>query len=307
MIWLRLAAFAILSLAALTAAAQETTRVQFRVNVWDQYGRSVSGLKAGDFRVREKAGERKVVSVTNDDSPASVAILIDISDSITLKLRQTLVRSVWKLISTANSGNEYSILAFGEKVHPVSDWKTPRETVKAKLEELGDLKIDGENTGFFDGFATGVEKAASGSFDRKVLIVYSDGQDNQSDTRFKQLKAAIKRADLLIYCVSITDRRDVGSPEFFQGQAALDELSAIGGGRAFYPGTDSDALEIAQRIADYLKYQYVIEWETIIPPDDTKWRDVDIDAVVADAEGRKMNLRTSSREGYFPEIIRNKK
>lgn len=305
MIKLKIASITILALAAFAVDAQETTRVEFRVNVTDNYGRSVSGLKPENFRVRDNGVERKVLSATSDDAPASVTILIDISDSITLKLRQSLIRSVWKLISTSNSANEYSILAFGEKVYPLSDWKTPRETVKSKLEELGNLKIEGENTGFYDGFAAGVEKTVTGNLDRKVLIVYSDGQDNQSDTRFKKLKTAIKRADLVIYCVSITDQP--GSTAFFQAQADLEELSMIGGGRAFYPLSDAEALEIALRISDYLKYQYVIEWETALPPNDPKWRDVDIDAVVADTKGRKMNLRTAACEGCFPDTVRIKK
>jgi VWFA-related protein len=303
----RIVTFIVIALAVFTVRAQETARVQFRVNVTDKYGRSMSGLKPENFRVRENDSDRKVLSATITDQAASVTILIDVSDSITPKLRQAMIRSASKLITEGNPGNDYAMIAFGVKTYPVADWKTPRETMKAKLEELGNLRIKGEDTGFYDGFSAGVKKASSGTLDRKVLVVYSDGQDNRSEARRKEIKALIKRSDLLIYCVSMTDVSQLGSPDFAEGQAVLDQLAMIGGGRAFFPRTAFEASEIAVRIADYLKFQYTIEWETTLPPADTKWRDVDIDGVVPDDKSGKLTVRILAREGYFPDYVRSVK
>jgi hypothetical protein len=197
-----------IALTVLCAGAQDLRRTSFRVNVTDKYGRSIGGLKPENFRVRVNDAETKVVAANIDEAPASVTILIDISDSITKRRRQWAITSAWKLISVANRNNEYSIIAFGKTVYPIAGWETPRDKIKSKLEELGNLKIGGGNTGLYDGVIAGIEKANSGNFGRKVLVVYSDGVDTASEAEWSNIKSKVRRSDLTVFASRRLIRRN---------------------------------------------------------------------------------------------------
>lgn len=295
MIKMSVAAIAIFALASFAARPQDLSRVEFRVNVTDKQGRSVTRLKAENFRVRENGVEQRVLSARIDYAPVSVAILIDVSASVKQARRQTLIQTVGEFISEANPSNEYSILAFGRRFYPLTDWGTPRETMNAKLLELGTQNFDGEYTRLYDALAVGAEKLASGSHSRGAIIVFSDGDDDStSKISWKKTKEIIELSDAFVYCVSITDSDYPGS----FGK----KLGAIGG--AFFFGRDSDSLDVASRIADYLESQYIIEWETAFLPEDTKWHEIDIDAFDSDANGNKTNHRVTARKGYFPSAVR---
>ena len=81
-----------------------------------------------------------------------------------------------------------------------------------------------------------------------------------------------------------------------QGQAFLDEISSVTGGKAFYPQTDVEMDEIFERIALELRHQYSIGY---IPKDfqpDGKWRKVKVKVKPPRGLPR---LTVRGREGYF--------
>ena len=68
----------------------------------------------------------------------------------------------------------------------------------------------------------------------------------------------MKESDIVTYAVGIMDRNDIGNPLGMQGQAFLDELTSVTGGKSFYPTTDVEMDEIFERIALELRHQYSI-------------------------------------------------
>ena len=152
------------------------------------------------------------------------------------------------------------------------------------------------NTALYDAVYLGLDRVTRGTHQKKALLIISDGQDNASRYNFNEVKRLMKESDVVTYAVGIQDRGDVSSQLGMQGQAFLDELASVTGGRAFYPNTAVEMDEIFERIALELRHQYSVGYT---PPDfspDGKWRKVKVRVKPPRGLPR---LTVRSREGYY--------
>jgi Ca-activated chloride channel family protein len=81
-----------------------------------------------------------------------------------------------------------------------------------------------------------------------------------------------------------------------QGQSILDELSAISGGKAFFPSTDVEMNEIFERIALELRHQYSIGYKPANFINDGRWHRIKVKVQPPRGLPR---LFVRSKEGYF--------
>jgi Ca-activated chloride channel homolog len=100
------------------------------------------------------------------------------------------------------------------------------------------------------------------------------------------------------------DGRDSGSMEGMQGQAFLDELTSVTGGKAFYPSTDVEMDEIFERIALELRHQYSIGYTPKDFQPDGKWHKVKVRVKPPRGLPR---LTVRNREGYYATPMTNYK
>ena len=106
----------------------------------------------------------------------------------------------------------------------------------------------------------------------------------------------MKESDVVVYAVGIMDGSDVSSITGMQGQAFLDELTSVTGGKSFYPQTNVEMDEIFERIALELRHQYSIGYtpKNFVP--DGKYHKVK--TKVKPPRGLP-RLTVRSREGYY--------
>jgi Ca-activated chloride channel family protein len=106
----------------------------------------------------------------------------------------------------------------------------------------------------------------------------------------------MKESDVVTYAVGILSPGDVGSPLGMQGQAFLDEITGVTGGRAFYPQTDVEMDEIFERIALELRHQYSIGYTPKDFQPDGKWRKIKVKVKPPRGLPR---LTVRGRDGYY--------
>jgi Ca-activated chloride channel family protein len=106
----------------------------------------------------------------------------------------------------------------------------------------------------------------------------------------------MKESDVTIYAVGIQDGSDSSSMIGMQGQAYLDEIASVTGGKSFYPQTDVEMDEIFERIALELRHQYSIGYTPKGFEPDGKWRKVK--TKVKPPRGLP-RLTVRGREGYY--------
>ncbi|MBD0325962.1 MAG: VWA domain-containing protein, partial [Pyrinomonadaceae bacterium] len=128
------------------------------------------------------------------------------------------------------------------------------------------------------------------------LLVISDGQDNDSRYTFSEVRRLLKESDVVLYSIGILGGNDPGSSLGLQGQGILDELSAVSGGKAFFPNSAPEMDEIFEKIALELRHQYSIGYRPNNFTNDGKWHKIKVRVTPPRGLPR---LFVRAREGYY--------
>jgi Ca-activated chloride channel family protein len=182
-----------------------------------------------------KRAPLEVTSLSGADAPSSIGIILDLSASITeadpKKLKAT-TEALLHFLEESNPGNEYFLMGFAKQPQVMVDWTTDRNAIGEAVKNLATLKSTG-NTALFDACMSGIEKVSKGQHARHVLLLVSDGMDNDSHHNYKELRETLRKSDVLLYAVGLMSV-DQGSALRLEGQAILDELTYISGGTVYF-------------------------------------------------------------------------
>lgn len=270
----------------------DTDLVTLTLTVTDYYGRYVSGLTKEAFTVFDDKKKQKITFFSDTDAPVSIGILFDVSGSMSGEKITNARNALERFINTSHPRDEYNLIAFNKRAQLLMDKTRDGEAILNKLT----LVEPKHNTALYDAVYLGVERVTRGSHRKKALLIISDGQDNASRYSFKEVRRLMKESDVVIYSVGIIDGRDSSTPEGMQGQAFLDELSSVTGGKSFYPNSRVEMDEIFERIALELRHQYSIGYTPTNFKPDGKWHRVKVKVKPPRGLPR---LSVRQREGYY--------
>lgn len=270
----------------------KTDLVTLTLTVTDLYGRYVSGLTKSAFSVFDNNQEQEITFFSDSDAPVSVGILFDVSGSMGGDKIVKAQAALRRFINSSHPNDEYFLIAFNSRAQLLLDRTRDGEALLQKLT----LVAPKNNTALYDAVYLGLERVTRGSHQKRALLIISDGQDNASRYNFGEVRRLMKESDVVTYAVGIVGGGDASSALGMQGQAFLDELSSVTGGKSFYPSSDIEMDEIFERIALELRHQYSIGYTPNDFKLDGKWRKVK--TKVKPPRGLP-RLTVRSREGYF--------
>jgi len=270
----------------------KTDLVSLTLTVTDMYGRYVSGLKKNAFTVIDNNEEQEITFFSDSDAPVSLGVVFDVSGSMSGEKIAKARKALERFIATSHPSDEYFLIAFNKRAQLLLDRTRDGEAVLRKLT----LVQPKENTALYDAVYLGVDKVTKGSHQKRALLIISDGQDNASRYNFGEVRRLMKESDVVTYAVGILGGGDSSSQLGMQGQAFLDELTSVSGGKSFYPQTDVEMDEIFERIALELRHQYTVGYTPRDFQPDGKWRKVKVKVKPPRGLPR---LTVRSREGYY--------
>lgn len=280
------------------AATIKTDLVTLTLTVTDLYGRYVSGLSKNAFTIIDNNVEQDIEFFSDSDSPVSIGILFDVSGSMSGEKIRKAQKALERFINTSHPSDEYFLIAFNNRAQLLMDRTRDGEAVLRKLT----LVQPRSNTALYDAVYLGVERVTRGTHQKKAMLIISDGQDNASRYNFGEVRRLMKESDVVTYAVGIMDGGDAGSVLGMQGQAFLDELTSVSGGKSFYPQSDVEMDEIFERIALELRHQYSIGYTPKNFEPDGKWRKVKVKVKPPRGLPR---LTVRHREGYYATPLTN--
>lgn len=272
--------------------AVRTDLITFTLTVTDLYGRYVSGLSKNAFTIQDNNKDQEITFFSDSDAPVSVGIIFDVSGSMSGEKISKARNALKRFIDTSHPNDEYFLIAFNSRAQLLMDRTRDGEALLRKLT----LVQPRQNTALYDAVYLGLERVTRGTHQKRAMIVISDGQDNSSRYNFGEVRRLMKESDVVTYAVGIIDGGDAGSSIGLQGQAFLDELTSVSGGKAFYPNNSVELDEIFERIALELRHQYSIGYTPDDFQPDGKWRKVKVRVKPPRGLPR---LTVRSREGYY--------
>jgi len=236
--------------------------VRATVTVTDRAGRFVTGLTKQDFRVFEDGQARDVLRVTAQSEPVSVGILLDTSGSMTADKVRLARTSIMRLVADGlRSSDEWFLARFGFSLAVVMNWTDERDAVFQPLREVTHTTGD---TALYDAVVLAIPLAESGKFEKKSLLIVSDGGETKSLLTLDMVMKAIGEDDVRVYAIGVgSDRRRGDRPEMKTLRRLADET----GGRAETVSDNESAQLAADRIADELRNQYSVAFATNVPKD----------------------------------------
>src|SRR5437899_12584142 len=103
----------------------------------------------------------------------------------------------------------------------------------------------------------GVERLKQAKYERKAILIISDGGDNRSRYTEGELRRAVRESDVQIYSIGIFDQYAPTQEEQL-GPILLTDVCEMTGGRMFRVGDIADLGDIATRISAELRNEYVL-------------------------------------------------
>ena len=257
------------------------------VTVTDHNGKSIEGLRAGNFNVLEDKVPQKIVSFSQEDAPCSVGLVLDISGSMR-HLLPAVKDVAHAFLEAANPQDEFLLLTVSTQPDEVSRFTTDVADLQNRIESTS----PGGMTALIDTVYLGLNRMRKASQPRRALVILSDGMDNFSRYSKGELMREALEADVQIYTLIVGDGSGGGGPtggamfrpamaakpidqaRAHEGPNMLEELSEKTGGLFFHARNDSEAKEAAVKAGRALRNEYVIGYQPQLASASGKWRQV---------------------------------
>ncbi len=268
-----------------------TELVSLPVTVTDAYDRLVTGLDKQHFEVFEDKVKQDISFFSDDDSPINLGIIFDVSGSMKGKLDRA--RDALKaFIQTSHDDDDFFLVGFNQRANLLAEF-TDGDSLSNKLTLVNPTG----QTALYDAAYLGIEKVKQGRHNRHAMLLISDGQDNSSRYTYGELRKQLKEAGVQIYCIGIVEMGGgAGGSLDMQGQAILEEISQVTGGKAFFPRSAAELEDATTRIALELRHQYSIGYNPTNVKRDGQWHKIKVN--VKGPKGLS-NLRVQHKEGYY--------
>lgn len=281
--------------------------VKLPVLVMNEKRQLIGGLTKDDFSVREGKTEHEISYFQSGAAPASVAVLVDVSGSVEKRTTVAVKHAVAKFVELAHAENEYFVGEFSTERRALVNWTRDTREILQGLEKLaaapqGSKPKPRGQTALYDACAAALDVLAGRPNHARVLLLFSDGVDNQSRLSFTQLRGKVAGSGVQLYSINIRDSSVFYENTLLQaaGQAILEELASVSGGGSFAPQNPADKKELENgvaRIASELRHQYVVGFTPGNLAPGGKWNKIKIKLTTRNPHLKGLSVR--SREGYF--------
>ena len=185
---------------------------------------------------------QEIKSFSGEDAPVSIGVLFDTSGSMCTKIERAR-EAVVEFFKAANPQDEFFMIAFDDKPEEISDFTSSVEDIQSKLV----FAVPRGRTALLDSIYLGISKMRQARYQKKALLIISDGGDHHSRYSESEIRSVVKEADVLIYGIGIYDHYFPTQEERI-GPALLSEITELTGGRAFTIDNPNDLADVATKM-----------------------------------------------------------
>lgn len=242
----------------LVAGQQPTFRSSVRTvpvyaTALDSSGRLVPDLTQEDFEILDNLKPVTISSFSNDPQPFTAVVMLDTSASMTEHLKllnQASEQFLMRLLPVDRA----QVGAFNDKLQLSGTFTNDRDEL---ISALDDLQF-GNSTRLWDGlnFSLDALKPVDG---RKVVLLFTDGDDTASKVRFGEIQARARDEEVMVYGIGL-------ETNYFNGQRQvrskpdrnLRRIAEETGGGSFEMQKTDQLAPTFTRVAQELRSQYLL-------------------------------------------------
>ncbi len=221
--------------------------------VVDSSARLVPGLEQTDFSVLDNGKPAEIALFSNEPQAFTAVVMLDTSASMTANLK-LLNRAAEQFLLRLLPVDKAQVGAFNDKIQLSGTFTSDRDELIGGLNDL----YFGNPTRLNDAIATSLD-ALKGVDGRRVVLVFTDGEDTSSRVGFKTVLERARDEEVMVYAIGLES-------EYFNGMRVVRSRPArdlrriadeTGGGYFELQKTDELAPTFT-RVAQELRSQYLI-------------------------------------------------
>ena len=221
--------------------------------VTDAQGRLVPGLEQGEFTILDNGKPQEIIFFQNEVQPFTVVVMLDYSASMTANLDR-LQAAAEQFLLRMLPADRGQVGSFSDKIQFSGTFTNDRDDL---IFALKDLQF-GNPTRLYDATDASIAMLR-GVEGRKVVLVFTDGDDTASRTGMGDVLDRAKDEEVMIYAIGLES-------EYFNGQRmvrtrpdrGLRRLADETGGGYFELKKTDDLAPTFTRVAQELHSQYTL-------------------------------------------------
>lgn len=264
--------------------------VMVPVTVTDAMNHPITGLGRENFSIYEHGEAQRIRYFSAEDAPISVGLILDFSKSMTDKIA-TERSAVAQFFQTANPADDYFVVTVSDQPKLIATTTQSIGTIQSNLA----LAVPDGSTALLDGIYLGAAQMRLARYQRKALLIISDGGDNNSRYRLKEIKALLRESDIEVYAIGLFDTTLFKTFEEYMGKKWLEEITDTAGGRTVAVDNLAQLPAVAAAISWELRNQYVLGYNPSNVADG-KWRKI---KVQVNPPPGKPALQAYYKRGYW--------
>jgi Ca-activated chloride channel family protein len=250
----------------------------------------VTGLEKENFFLYENNKLQTIKTFSQEDAPVSIGIIFDLSGSMANKVIRAR-DSILQFMHTANPQDEFFVIGFNDRPELIEDFTSSPQDIEARL-----ATVHAEHrTALLDAIYFGLNKMKIAKYERRALLIVSDGGDNRSRYTENEIRATVRESDVQIYSIGIFDPYAATTEERL-GPMLLNDICNETGGRLFRVDDVSEMGDIAEKISAELRNEYVLGYKPDDDRKDGKWRKLKVKLV---PPAGLPQLTVHARTGYY--------
>jgi Ca-activated chloride channel homolog len=221
--------------------------------VLDANGRLVPDLEQADFSVLDNGKPADIALFSSEPQPFTAVVMLDTSASMTANLK-LLNRAAEQFLLRLLPVDRAQVGAFNDKIQMSGEFTNNRDELIADLNDL----YFGNPTRLNDAIGASLD-ALKGIDGRRVVLVFTDGEDTSSRTKFSTVMDRSRDEEVMVYSIGLES-------EYFNGVRVvrskpsrdLRRISEETGGGYFELSQTADLAPTFSRVATELRSQYLI-------------------------------------------------
>jgi VWFA-related protein len=276
--------------------------VTVSASVRDDNGRTVRNLQKSDFEVIDSGVRTEIRNFYSGDSPISLAVLLDVSGSMSIGGNIDRARHAVELAMTnlRAQTDEAALFTFDSTLQEVVPFTKDLNRVR----RVGLKGKPWGVTSLYDAIGQAARTVGERTNKHRALFVITDGVDTHSKMTAAQVSGIASSIDVPVYLLTVVNPVDHPGSEFeaiqTSGKAAADtaslaDLARWTGGDIRFASVPAHASEAVRDLFEELRYQYLITFE---PGERPGWHPLEI-------RTRKKSLVVHARSGYMASLSRS--
>lgn len=237
-------------------------RVTVTAVVHKRNGQPVTGLRRDDFTVLDNGRPQPILEFRSEPTPATVALLVDLSGSMILASKMPAARAAAaEILAGLSPGvDRVGLFTFDTQLQQLRAFEPAGDNV---LEEFETMRPFG-STSLFDAVSEMGRRLAADGSTRRAVVALTDGGDNSSRLSVGQVTRTASEIDVPVYVVVIIPpaegpgKADTRAANEALSDGRLGNLAHWTGGEIFLASTDLRVGDAAKQIVNELRHQYFL-------------------------------------------------